>query len=192
MKEEEFIEMLNGCYRKEHKAQALLYNSYCDFVYLIISRFFEDDFSNEYVLSTTFEKVFYNIETLNEKYERGLCGWIKKIAINQAIMYKKKHKKLQLNDRISEGFENVLKVEAVEYGGSEQMDFILQTIRELPNTQKTVFNLRAIDGYSAKEVCEKLNMKISACKSNYSRARLNLQKKIKEKYNVKIQRNKMA
>ena len=102
------------------------------------------------------------------------------IAVNQSLMYKRKYKELELNDRMCEEHEEAYAFESVEYGTSDELEFLLKIIKELPDTQRTVFNLRAIDGYSAKEVCEKLDMHITACKSNYSRAKIKLQNKIKQ------------
>lgn len=179
MKEEQFIEMLNGCHRKEHKSQTLLYDSYHRFVYRTIAIYIEEKFSVEDVLSITFEKVFENINTLKERYEPSLRAWIRRIAINQSIMYQRENKKLKLNERITDAHISVLSSNEHEYSCLSDLEFLYNKIKELPEQQRTVFNLRAIDGYSAKEVSEKLNMHITACKSNYSRAKKKMQEKIK-------------
>ena len=55
---------------------------------------------------------------------------------------------------------------------------ILNIINKMPSGYKVVFNLFAIEGYSHKEIGEKLGISESTSKSQYFRARNFLQKKI--------------
>lgn len=181
MDEKVFVEMLDGCIRNEPKAQDALYNKYRRFVYRTIASHFDEDFNTEEALSITFQKIFSNIHKLREKKERIFCEWMKRIAINNSLILRRRNEKLQVNEKITEIHLNSLEAEYKEYGNSDEFNFLLKIIDELPETQRTVFNLRAVDGYSTKEVCDKLNMHITACKSNYSRAKLKLQEKIKSK-----------
>jgi RNA polymerase sigma-70 factor (ECF subfamily) len=57
---------------------------------------------------------------------------------------------------------------------------LLKMIAELPTGSRIVFNMYAIDGYSHKEIAEKLGISIGTSKSQYSRAKTLLQKKISE------------
>jgi RNA polymerase sigma-70 factor (ECF subfamily) len=51
-------------------------------------------------------------------------------------------------------------------------------VRALPNGFRTVFNMFAIEGYSHKEIGQKLNITESTSRSQYMRARKLLQKMI--------------
>jgi len=55
---------------------------------------------------------------------------------------------------------------------------ILQLIQSLPTGYRTVFNLYTIDGYSHKEIAEKLQISIQTSKSQLSKAKAQLRKKI--------------
>ncbi|MDP4224639.1 MAG: sigma-70 family RNA polymerase sigma factor, partial [Bacteroidota bacterium] len=65
-----------------------------------------------------------------------------------------------------------------DYAGLEAVD-LLEIIRELPPKYRMVFNLFAIEGYSHKEISDMVNISEGTSKSNLSRARSILQKKVK-------------
>jgi RNA polymerase sigma-70 factor (ECF subfamily) len=61
-----------------------------------------------------------------------------------------------------------------------QTEDLMQMISELPVGYRTVFNLYAIEGYSHKEIAEQLNINENTSKSQLSRARVHLQKRLAE------------
>ncbi len=65
-----------------------------------------------------------------------------------------------------------------DFAGLEAYD-LLNMIMELPPKYRMVFNLFAIEGYSHKEIGEMLRISEGTSKSNLSRARDILQKKVK-------------
>jgi RNA polymerase sigma-70 factor (ECF subfamily) len=58
------------------------------------------------------------------------------------------------------------------------MEELLKLIRELPAGYRMVFNLNIIEGYTHKEISELLEISENTSKSQLSRARQALQKKI--------------
>ena len=57
---------------------------------------------------------------------------------------------------------------------------LLNLVNDLPAGYRTVFNLYAIEGYSHKEIAGMLDINENTSKSQLSRARAQLQKKLKE------------
>jgi RNA polymerase sigma-70 factor (ECF subfamily) len=57
---------------------------------------------------------------------------------------------------------------------------LLKLIQEMPDGYKTVFNLFAIEGFSHKEIAEKLGVSENTSKSQYSRAKAYLRTKVEE------------
>jgi RNA polymerase sigma-70 factor (ECF subfamily) len=51
-------------------------------------------------------------------------------------------------------------------------------ISELPSGYRTIFNLYAIEGYSHREIAELLGINENTSKSQLSRARMHLQRKL--------------
>ena len=64
-----------------------------------------------------------------------------------------------------------------DFAGLEASD-LLNIIMELPPKYRMVFNLFAIEGYSHKEIGSMMNISEGTSKSNLSRARDILQKKV--------------
>jgi RNA polymerase sigma-70 factor (ECF subfamily) len=58
------------------------------------------------------------------------------------------------------------------------MESLLRLIHDLPEGFRMVFNLRAIEGYSHKEIGEMLGINEGTSKSQYARAKKQLQERI--------------
>jgi RNA polymerase sigma-70 factor (ECF subfamily) len=59
-------------------------------------------------------------------------------------------------------------------------DELLNVIKNLPEGYRMVFNLYAVEGYKHKEIAEILEIDINTSKSQYSRARSLIRKKLFE------------
>jgi RNA polymerase sigma-70 factor (ECF subfamily) len=53
---------------------------------------------------------------------------------------------------------------------------VIEAIQQLPIGFKTIFNLYAIEGFSHKEIAEKMSISASTSRSQYTRAKIALQK----------------
>jgi RNA polymerase sigma-70 factor (ECF subfamily) len=111
------------------------------------------------------------------RYEGSFEGWIRRTIINTAINYYRRNVRnsrfLEIEEfdaPISENEENIFdKISKEE---------LLRLIQELPNGYRTVFNLNVIEGYTHKEIGEMLNISDNTSKSQLTRARSILQKKV--------------
>ena len=107
-------------------------------------------------------------------------GWLKKIAINQALMH------LRDCPEMVEWDENMHGVEAMEETDDQavlQKDFsqeeLLEAIGKLPVKQRTVFNLYAVEHYSHSKIAETLGISVANSKVLLTRARAELQQRLK-------------
>lgn len=97
--------------------------------------------------------------------------------VNTALeKYREKHNLYRVDD-IDKLNEIEAEIEVGEYTGLEAED-LLNMIQALPPQYKIVFNLFAIEGYSHKEIGEMLGISPSTSKSNLSRARDILKRKV--------------
>jgi RNA polymerase sigma-70 factor (ECF subfamily) len=130
------------------------------------------------IVNNSFLKVVQNIE----KYKVGTAyfSWVKRIVQNEIIDEFRKNKKYQeLFDFEKEETESKEEIFAeVDYETEEES---LQHMLEcLPPATKLVFNLYAIDGYTNKEICEKLNISYETVKWHIKEARKKLRKLLEE------------
>lgn len=66
---------------------------------------------------------------------------------------------------------------------------ILTLVRELPPAYQMVFSLYAVEGYTHREIAEKLGISEGTSKSNYSKARAKMQKAIASLSTIKQQQH---
>jgi len=67
-------------------------------------------------------------------------------------------------------------------------DELLDIISRLPNGYRMVFNMNTVEGYSHKEIGEIMNISVNTSKSQLSRAKSSLQKKITNLFQVEEQK----
>ncbi len=130
------------------------------------------------ILQDSFLKVFRNID--NYTPESSLEGWIRKIVNNTAIDYYRSSKKT--------GFflpvEDVLDLRSENTNNAEiklNTEDIFRLLSELPEGARMIFHLYAVEGYTHKEIAEKLEVSESTSKSQYQRARALLMEKLDQR-----------
>jgi RNA polymerase sigma factor (sigma-70 family) len=127
------------------------------------------------ILQEGFIKIFENLSSY--RFEGSFEGWMRRIMVNTALeKYREKHNLYRVDD-IDSLNEIEAEIEVGEYTGLEAED-LLNMIQALPPQYKIVFNLFAIEGYSHKEIGEILGITPSTSKSNLSRARDILKRKV--------------
>lgn len=132
------------------------------------------------IMQDGFIKVFQKIDQFGEK--GSFEGWVRRIMINTALeKYRSQVTIYSLDERMP------LSDEGVHSSVIEDLSVkdLLGLIRQLTPKYRMVFNLYAIEGYNHKEIGEMLGISEGTSKSNLSRARLNLQEKVKELYSIK-------
>jgi RNA polymerase sigma-70 factor (ECF subfamily) len=124
---------------------------------------------------TAFVKIFERIDQYSG--EGNFEGWMKRIMVNESLMYLRRNKNMALSIDIEEAYDNP-NFERLE--DHLEANDLLKLISELPVGYRTVFNLYAIEGYSHKEIGEQLEISENTSKSQLSRARTLLQKRLAE------------
>ena len=166
-------ELLSACIKGERIAQRQLYDLYAAKLMAVGLRYSKTRAEAEDILQESFIKVFRNLGKLRDRSNIG--AWMKRIVINTAINHQRG--KLYLFPMVDVAKINKSYGESVALS-EYQFDELLEMIRELPSGCQLIFNLFAIEGFSHKEIAEKLNISEGTSKSQYSRAKMLLQKKI--------------
>jgi RNA polymerase sigma factor (sigma-70 family) len=168
-------ELINGCLRRDNSAQRLLYETYSPKMFGLCCRYVKDSMDAEDVLVGAFTKVFDKIHQF--KHDGSFEGWIRKIVVNEALTYLRRHRSMYLE----------IDLEQADYEPDYQSlsdhleaEDLLSIIQALPTGYRIVFNLYAIDGYSHKEIADQLGISENTSKSQLSRARAYLQKVLAE------------
>jgi RNA polymerase sigma-70 factor (ECF subfamily) len=168
-------DLIAGCIKQKASAQRALFDKYSGRMLSLCRRYVKDVLEAEGVMITAFTKIFERIEQYTG--EGNFEGWMKRIMVNESLQYLRKHKNMQLNMDIEEA-HHLPNYDAME--DHLQTEDLMQMIAELPVGYRTVFNLYAIEGFSHKEIAEQLNINENTSKSQLSRARVYLQKRLAE------------
>ena len=101
-------------------------------------------------------------------------GWIKKIAVNEALMYLRNRPEIvELDDEMAA--EELPADMFQEMEDTFSQEELLGIIRKLPVKQRTVFNLYAVEHWSHKQIAKTLGISVANSKVLLSRARMELQ-----------------
>ena len=169
-------ELIKGCLRRDRNAQKQLYDMYSSKMYGLCYRYVKDVMEAEDILVTAFMKVFDKIAQF--KSEGSFEGWIRRIVVNEALTYLRRHRSMYLETELEQADREPDYNSLSDHLEAEDL---LKMIQELPAGYRIVFNLYAIDGYSHKEIAEQLGISENTSKSQLSRARTYLQKVLQDK-----------
>ena len=171
-------QIIEKCSKGNQKAQKAFYYQYIDLLYSTINRYVKDSATVDDLLFQAMMKIFTKLEDFTYINEKALVGWLKKIAVNEALMHlRADFRTLYKIEEISEIDSNNL----VEADDLNEKD-ILETIEKLPAGYRTVFLLHVVEGYSHKEIAVQLGIAEGTSRSQFFKARSLLQQKLKKDY----------
>lgn len=167
------LALIESCKKGDSKAQKMVYDRFSGKMLGLCRRYINDVSEAEGVMVTGFLKVFDKIDQFagNGSFE----GWIRRIMVNESLLYLRRHKNMYLEVDIeyAESTPNY----AMAAANLEAAE-LLNMVNELPVGYRTVFNLYAIEGYSHREIANRLEISENTSKSQLSRARALLQKQV--------------
>jgi RNA polymerase sigma factor (sigma-70 family) len=172
MTEQQIIE---GCARRERKAQKVLYEKYSRLLMGVCMRYASNKAEAEDILQDSFLKIFFKVKDFSGT--GSFVGWLRKVVVNTAIT----HYHANLKYRYHLDIEEYLPVESGVVGFEEDFftsDELFKVLNELPRGYRLIFNLYAVEGYKHKEIAEMMEIDTNTSKSQYSRARAVIRDKL--------------
>jgi RNA polymerase sigma factor (sigma-70 family) len=179
----EIKEIIKGCLAGNRRDQELLYRRHASKLYAVCLQYSGNNEEARDILQEGFIKIFENLGSY--KHEGSFEGWMRRITVNTALERFRSKNSLYRVDDIDQVPEPEAEPDNQDYAGLEAADLI-EIIRELPPKYRMVFNLYAIEGYSHKEIGEMINISEGTSKSNLSRARSILQRRVETFAGIKM------
>lgn len=171
-------QLIASCLKGERLAQKRLYDQYSGKMMGVCLRYANDRETAADLLQDGFVKVFTNLSSYTGA--GSFEGWMRRVFVNCALEYIRKNDVMKESDDLDHA------AELIEYSTSALEELsaqeLINVIQQLPAGFKAVFNLFAIEGYSHKEVSEMLQINESTSRSQYTRAKQMLQKKVTNLY----------
>lgn len=162
-------DLITACINKERWAQKQLYEEHYSKMMGVCLRYSNNSDDAMDILHEGFIKVFNNIA----KYQPGtsIVAWIRRIMVNTSIDYYRKSIR-----RRTEDLDQAYQVSSKDSDAISQCTEkeILAAVRSLSPAYRTVFNMYVIEGFSHREIAEKLGITESTSRSNLVKARLKL------------------
>jgi len=162
-------DIIRACVRQERWAQQALYEEFFGALMGISLRYAGSYDEAMDILHDSFIKIFQKIE----RYEQGtsLKSWMSRIVVNTAIDHFRKLKRQRTEDldmAIAKPLDSPGPLQKLEEKE------LLICIQSLPPVCRATFNLYVIEGYSHREIAEKLGTTESTSRSNLVKARAKL------------------
>lgn len=165
--------LIKQCLGGDRIAFKHIFDKYAAKMVSICTRYMKSREAAEDVVQDGFIKVFRKLNTYQNR--GSFEAWIRIIMVNTALKeLSKKHNKqdiISLDSTWNPSFDP----EVISYLGEEEL---INLIQMLPRGYRTVFNMYAIEGYSHKEIGEKLDIGESTSRSQLVKARNMLKKMV--------------
>lgn len=164
-------DLLKRVSNKDRKAQHEFYKLYSVRLFRLVYRYVSNEQDAGSIVNSAFYKIFNNIGDFIYTDQSGMLGWMKKITINEALMFlRQKITYTGISDEIIKD----LRITEIPEDNLVLEDYY-NLIRGLPEDLRTVFNMYAIEGYNHNEIALHLNISESSSRVYLMRARKLLQ-----------------
>lgn len=180
-------QLIIACKKQNRNAQKALYEQYASKMMGVCLRYCKNDEAARDLLHDGFIQVFTQISSYSGK--GSFEGWLRRIFVNLVLenyRQEKKKKKIMEDFGISESEIMCESADSIFDVEDISRERLLELIQELPNGYRTVFNLFIFEDMSHKEIATRLGINEAASRSQYSRAKALLQRKVQSI----LQRNK--
>lgn len=167
------------CRAGDQRAWRMLYDRYAGRILALTVRYMGDRERGEDVMQELFVRLFRSFDRFEWRGEGSLWAWMRSTAIHLAIDQLRTEGRLQTFSLDEES-----SALAVDPEGDLPADIptadLLKLVAELPDGYRTSINLYYIDGFSHREIAERLHILEKSSSSRLARARDLLAKRIRE------------
>ena len=172
-------DLLAGCLLHDPRAQRQLYARFAPKMLAAIRRYVRDSDDAEDVLAQGFVSVFRYLPQFSGR--GALAGWIRRVMIHEALKFLRKRNALTISlDQETDHGHHLH--ERLGTAATIESDLaaadLWRLLNGLPVGYRTVFNLYAVEGFTHPQIAGMLNISEGTSKSQLSRARQVLQRKI--------------
>lgn len=170
---------VRSCAQKgDERSKEFIYKNCYGYVRAITMRYVKNEFDAEELTNESFMRAFSKIATFNsndagERFEKSFRAWLARIAVNMSIDFLRAQKSFVGLDSIAEGdYEQ----QRVDVSGNLHVEDIMKLLMQIPDIQRTIFNLYEVEGYSHEEVAALLGIPESTSRTYLTRAKQKLRK----------------
>lgn len=166
------------CAKGDRTAMRELYNRYAARLSALCSRYATGTAEGVDLMHDTIGKAFRNMGRFQYRGEGSLYSWLSRMAVNLCIDQLRKEGRLGIP--VSEELLPEIEDPPAEEVKSIPLQDLQAMIASLPDTKRVIFNMFCVDGFSHREIAEKLGIAERTSSSLLARARKSLAQMIHE------------
>jgi RNA polymerase sigma-70 factor (ECF subfamily) len=166
--------LIRRCIKGHPSAQKELYERHQSRLFGLCLRYAHSEAEALDFLQEGFIKIFRDLKSF--RGDGPLEAWMSRVMVNTAIS--KLRRKNWIKDDTYD-WENMPSDDPEPEPDGLNAEQLIELIQQLPDGFRSVFNLYAIEGYAHKEIAQILNIAESTSRSQYLRARMLLQERIR-------------
>ncbi|TJZ63491.1 sigma-70 family RNA polymerase sigma factor [Sphingobacterium olei] len=160
------------------RSKSFIYKKFYGYLMAVALRYIQEEMDAEDIVNESFVKVFRKLNAFSfheeeEVLEKTFKAWIARITVNTSIDKLRAKKEIESIDDVS---DKELVHHAVMVSTKLEEQDILKLLYELPEIQRSIFNLYEIEGYSHEEIGKLLNVPESTSRTYLTRAKSKLRK----------------
>jgi RNA polymerase sigma-70 factor, ECF subfamily len=184
------VSLIRRCKNKDGEAFNLLIKKHERYLYQICYRFTFDKDEALDIMQEIYIKIFHSLDSYDEK--RPFLPWLKRIAVNTCLNYKRDRLKgqgLSLEGSCQEEGMSLLEVLAAEDDPEKTailhntQEIIMASMKKLPEQYRMALTLRYLEEMSYEEIAAALDQPLGTVKNRIFRAR-NLLKTILQSHGI--------
>ncbi len=170
-----FQDIIAGLKAHDNRIQERIYIFYWGYLMGVACRYINDRDVAKEVVNDSFVKAFKGMYDFKrkedqEEFQKTFKAWLAKITVRTALD-KVRVNKSPLN--FVETYEN-LYVDPVSVNDQLHVDDIMKLLFQLPDSQRMVFNMYEIEGFSHDEISKTLGIPTSSSRTHLTRAKQKL------------------
>ena len=180
-------QLLKGCQKRNEKIRDETYKTWAPYMKGVCLRYVADVDLAEDIMHEAFIKVFLNVEKFVWKGDGTFKAWMVRIMVNCSIDYLKQSKRLvclpidsagEIADEDNEQSDEETSLCGMVKKHDVSKDELMAMLESLPEANRVVFNLYAIEQLRHKEIAEVLGIAEEASRARLKRARIQLKEKL--------------
>lgn len=162
-------ELARLCAEGDTKAQTLLYTTYAGRLLSLCRRYCRHDEDAHDMMQDAVIKAIENMKSFTYLGNGSLYAWMSRLAVNMAVSRLRK-KRFLLVSLDSPDVPDLPDPPEEELAGIPR-EKMMEMISTLPQVKRAIFNMYCIDGYSHKEISERLGISEKSSASSLAKAR---------------------
>lgn len=171
-------ELVDALAKGNKQALKKIYMEYSGLFFTIARRYARSSQEAEDMVQESFVQIYKKAGTFS--HNGSFEGWMKRVVVNKCLTILKK-KRLDIDDCIEDVAQSDAPTQQSWVVERMSAEAIIEAIEELPEGARIVLNMYVLDGFSHREISERLGISESASRSQLTKARARLKEILTEK-----------